>query len=170
VLRSAGHYYELLLRGMMALSALYLGLMMMAIIYFTSFRTLGIPYSGYSFVFIEYGFIYCIMLGAPWVARQRGHIYIEVVTSAVPEEVRRPLSRAVAALCAIVFAALAWYAGTLAVEDYLIGELDVRGSIDTPRWIVTGAMPIGFGLLAVEFSRFIFGREILHAGRSGLLE
>lgn len=83
---------------------------------------------------------------------------------------RQPLSRGVAALSTIVFALLAWYSGALAVEDYLIGELDVRGSIDTPRWIVTGAMPIGFGLMAVEFSRFIFGPNILHAGRSGLLE
>jgi TRAP-type C4-dicarboxylate transport system permease small subunit len=170
VVRRAGEYYVLLLRGMMGLAAVYLGLMMVAIIYFTTFRTLGIPYSGYSFVFIEYGFIYCIMLGAPWIARQRGHIYIEVVTAAVPERVRQPLSRVVAALCTLVFALLAWYSGALALEDYLIGELDVRGSIDTSRWIVTGAMPIGFGLMAVEFSRFIFGREIMHAGRSGLLE
>lgn len=170
MLRRLSKYYVLLLRGMMGLAAVYLGLMMVSIIYFTSFRTLGIPYSGYSFVFIEYGFIYCIMLGAPWIARQRGHIYIEVVTAAVPERVRGPLSRVVAALCTVVFALLAWYSGALAVDDYLIGELDVRGSIDTPRWIVMGAMPIGFGLMAVEFSRFILGREIMHAGRSGLLE
>ncbi len=168
--RTLSRYYVLLLRGMMALAAIYLGLMLVAIIYFTTFRTLGIPYSGYSFVFIEYGFIYCIMLGAPWIARQRGHIYIEVVTAAVPERVRVPLSRVVALLCTVVFAALAWYSGVLTVDDYLVGELDVRGSHDIPRWIVMGAMPIGFGLMAVEFSRFIMGREIMHAERTGVLE
>lgn len=170
MLRSAGRYYELLLRGMMALAAAYLGLMMVSIVYYTSFRTLGLTYSGYAFVFIEYGFIYCIMLGAPWIVRQRGHIYIEVVTAAVPERVRIPLSRVVALLCVVVFAILAWYSGALALEDYLIGELDVRGSRDIPRWIITGSMPIGFALMAVEFARFVFGREVLHSGQTGVHE
>jgi TRAP-type C4-dicarboxylate transport system permease small subunit len=170
MLRSIGRSYELLLRGMMGLAAIYLGLMMVSIIYFTTFRTLGLTYTGYSFIFIEYGFIYCLMLGAPWIARQKGHIYIEVVTAAVPERVRNVISRVVAAICVIVFAALAWYSGILAISDYAVGELDVRGSKDIPRWIVTGAMPVGFGLLAVEFVRFVFGKDLIHTGETGVHE
>lgn len=170
MLRTIGRTYEFLLRGMMALAALYIGLMMVSIIYFTTFRTLGLSYTDYSFIFIEYGFIYCLMLGAPWIARQKGHIYIEVVTAAVPERARIVISRTVAAICVIVFAVLAWYSGALALSDYLTHEYDVRGSRDIPRWIVMVAMPVGFGLMSVEFVRFVFGRELLHSGETGVHE
>ena len=162
--------YARLLRVMAALAAIYLGLMMVAIIYSVVFRSLGLEYSSYSFVFIEYGFIYTLMLGAPWLVRQRGHVYIEIVTAAVSDRVRNILSRAVAALCCLVCLVLAYYAGRLALADYLMGELDVRGSRDIPRWIVTTAMPIGFGLMSVEFLRFVFGRELMHTGQAGVHE
>ena len=168
--RMIGRSYEFLLRAMMAAAAAYIGLMMVSIIYFTTFRALGLSYTDYSFIFIEYGFIYCVMLGAPWIARQKGHIYIEVVTAAVPERARIAISRTVAAICVIVFAVLAWYSGALTLSDYLTHELDVRGSRDIPRWIVMIAMPIGFGLMSVEFVRFVFGKELLHSGVSGVHE
>lgn len=170
MLRTIDKYYTLLLRAMMALAALYLGLMMVSIIYFTTFRTLGLSYTGYAFIFIEYGFVYCIMLGSPWIVRQRGHIYIEIITAAVPDRVRDRLSRVIALLCVVVFAILAWYSGALALEDWRIGELDVRGSRDIPRWIVMVAMPVGFGLMAVEFARFVAGSELLHTGETGVHE
>lgn len=163
-------YYARLLRGMAALAAIYLGLMMVAIVYSVLFRSLGLGYSSYSFVFIEYGFIYTLMLGAPWLVRIRGHVYIEIVTAAVSPPTRNILSRIVAALCCLVCAVLAFYAGALALEDYSLGELDVRGSRDIPRWIVTGAMPVGFGLMSVEFLRFVFGRENMHTGQAGVHE
>lgn len=170
MLKTIDTYYRRLLRGMAAIAALYLGLMMVAIIYSVVFRTLGLAYSSYSFVFIEYGFIYTLMLGAPWLVRERGHVYIEIITAAVSPQVRNVLSRIVAALCCLVCLVLAYYAGTLALEDYVMGELDVRGSRDIPRWIVTTSMPAGFGLMSVEFLRFVFGREIMHTGEAGVHE
>ena len=65
---------------------------------------------------------------------------------------------------------LAYYAGMLALEDYVMGELDVRGSRDIPRWYVTVALPVGFGLMSVEFLRFVLGREIMHTGQAGVHE
>jgi C4-dicarboxylate transporter, DctQ subunit len=170
MLNTIDTYYARLLRVMAAVAALYLGLMMVAIIYSVVFRTLGLEYSSYSFVFIEYGFIYTLMLGAPWLVRQRGHVYIEIITAAVSDRVRKILSRVVAAICCVVCLVLAFYAGSLAFEDYVTGELDVRGSRDIPRWIVTTAMPIGFGLMSVEFLRFVIGREVMHTGEAGVHE
>lgn len=170
MLASIDTYYARLLRGMAAVAALYLGLMMVAIIYSVLFRTLGLEYSSYSFVFIEYGFVYTLMLGAPWLVRERGHVYIEIVTAAVSDRARNVLSRVVAALCCLVCLVLAFYAGALAVEDYVFGELDVRGSRDIPRWIVTASLPVGFGLMSLEFLRFVFGRELMHTGEAGVHE
>lgn len=170
MLETIDTYYSRLLRCMAALAAIYLGLMMVAIVYSVLFRTLGLEYSSYSFVFIEYGFIYTLMLGAPWLVRLRGHVYIEIVTAAVSDRVRNVLSRVVAGLCFVVCLVLAFYAGALALEDYTFGELDVRGSRDIPRWIVTVAMPVGFGFMSIEFLRFVFGRETMHSGQAGVHE
>lgn len=170
MLNTVDIYYSRLLRVMAALAAIYLGLMMVAIVYSVLFRSLGLEYSSYSFVFIEYGFIYTLMLGAPWLVRQRGHVYIEIVTAAVSAPVRNILSRVVAAMCFLVCAVLAFYAGALAIEDYTFGELDVRGSRDIPRWIVTVALPFGFGFMSIEFLRFVFGRETMHTGQAGVHE
>ena len=65
---------------------------------------------------------------------------------------------------------LAFYAGALTLEDYVTGELDVRGSRDIPRWIVMIAMPVGFGFMSLEFLRFVFGRETMHTGQAGVHE
>lgn len=170
MLRVIGKAYLMLLRGLMGAAAIYLGLMMVAIVYATTFRYLDLSYSGYSFIFIEYGFIYCLMFGAPWIVRQRGHVYIEILTAAVSPEIRNVLSRVIACLAALVCAIFAYYSGILAVSDIVEYEIDVRGSYDIPRWIVTVTLPLGFGLMAIEFARFIFGDEIMHTGQAGVHE
>jgi TRAP-type C4-dicarboxylate transport system permease small subunit len=64
----------------------------------------------------------------------------------------------------------AFYSGILALEDIRVDEIDVRGSMDIPRWIVTVTMPLGFGLMAIEFLRFVLGREVMHTGQAGVHE
>lgn len=170
MLRNIDRYYSYLLRGMLGAAALYLAASMVGIIYFTSFRGLGIPYSGHTFIFIEYGFLYMMMLGSPWLVRTRGHVYIEILTAAVPDGVRRKLSRVVTLICFLTCAVLAWNTGEVAVTDYLTFEIDVRGSVDIPRWIATASMPLGFGLMAIEFLRFVFAAEPMHTGEAGVHE
>ena len=65
------------------------------------------------------------------------------------------------------------YAATGVTElTYLLNE---RGDYDTrayyfPRWILTISFPISFSLMAIEFSRFVFGKEIMHTGEAGIHE
>jgi C4-dicarboxylate transporter, DctQ subunit len=154
---------------MMAAAALYVGLMMVAIVYYTTFRSLGWRYQPGAFVFIEYGFIYVLMLGGPWLVRTKGHIHIELLTAAVPPRVRGVLSRAVSALCVLICLALAWYTGVLAWDDYSGNKYDeLRAQLDIKRWIITSSMPVGFGLMGIEFLRYVFGRDLLHSGKAGV--
>ncbi|MCG8693954.1 MAG: hypothetical protein MI806_22345, partial [Minwuiales bacterium] len=60
-LRTLDRLYGYLLKGMMAAAGIYIGMMMLVIVYYTSFRSLSLPYNQYSFTFIEYGFIYVLM-------------------------------------------------------------------------------------------------------------
>lgn len=171
LLRQIDKWYRRLLWLMMALSAIYIGLMMVTIVYATIFRYFGWTYSHYTFTFIEYGFLYSLMLGSPWLVRNRGHVYIEIVTAAVPDRVRNVLSRFVALLCAFVCFVLAWYFGVLAFDDFVTTKYDeLRAQLDIQRWIVTSVLPLGFGLMGVEFTRFIFARETMHTGEAGVHE
>lgn len=168
-MKTIGRLYARLLWLMMAAASIYIALMMLGIVYYTGFRALGWRYNPYTFPFIEYGFIYVLMLGGPWLVRTRGHIHIELLTAAVPERVRIALSRSVAGLCALTCLALAWYTGVLTVEDITGNRYDeLRAQLDLKRWIVTVSMPIGFGLMGFEFLRYVFGRELLHTGKAGL--
>ncbi|HUT47887.1 MAG TPA: TRAP transporter small permease [Alphaproteobacteria bacterium] len=168
-LQRLGAFYDGLLKAMMALAAIYVLAIMAAIILTVTARRLGIPYPGQAFSFIEYGVLYVLMLGAPWLVRRRAHILIELVTAVLPARARRIYSRGVAALAALICAILAWYGGGLALNDYLDGTVDVRVG-DFDRWMVMIAMPIGFALMATEFLRFVFGAQSLHTGEAGLNE
>jgi TRAP-type C4-dicarboxylate transport system permease small subunit len=158
--------YTWLLRAMLAVASAYLFLQMAAIVYVTVSRSLGWPYLRSSFAFIEYGFVYIMMLGAPWLVRTRGHVFIELVTGSVGPRTRWWLSRLIAAVCALACLVLAVFSGDLAWNDFARNEIDVR-SIDIPRWIVTASLPLGFALMTVEFARFVFGRELMHPDTIG---
>jgi len=155
---------------LMALAALYVGLIMVAIIYMTTFRALGWSYEPMTFVFIEYGFVYILFLGSPWLIRTRGHVYIEMLTAAVPDIVRIYLSRLIALAGTAVCLAWAWYTGQLFLEHFedpmLFDELRAQFSIRL--WVSTAAFPFGFILMAIEFARFIFTKEPMHLGYAGV--
>lgn len=156
---------------MMGAAAAYIGLMMATIVYFTVFRALGLRYSNYSHVFIEYGFIYVLMLGAPWLVRTRGHVYIELLTGMLSPRVRHIWSRGICAVAAAVCLTLAWYTGVLTVNHYLNSTYDeLRAQLDLKIWIVIGAMPVGFGLMGIEFLRYVFGAAPMHTGEAPLSE
>jgi len=141
------------------------------IIYYTSFRSVGWDYNRYSFTIIEYGFIYVLMLGCPWMVRQKAHVYIELVTAAMSDPVRRVWSKGVAAICALTCIILAVYTGILTYEDYSWNRFDeLRGQLDIKRWVVIIAMPIGFGLSGIEFLRYVFGPNVIHVGEAGVHE
>lgn len=162
--------YTALLRGMHFLAGIYLGLMMVAILYWVVFRALGLEWTPYAFIFVEFGFIYVLMLGTPWLVRIKGHVYIELVTAAVPDRVRQVMTRIIAVVCFIFCFVLAYYSGVVAISDYVNLEIDARGSRDIQRWIVTCSLPVGFGLMAIEFIRYIFGSDTLHTGEAGVHE
>ena len=53
---------------------------------------------------------------------------------------------------------LAWYGGAITLNDYLGNEKDVR-SFDMPRWMLMASIPLSFGMMAIEFLRFLWRGE-----------
>ncbi len=169
-LRAVERAWAGLLWAMMALAALYVGFIMLAIVYVTIFRSAGWEYNQFVFTLIEYGFLYILFLGSPWLVRTRGHVYIELLTAAVPERNRAVLSRGIAGLCAAICLVWVWYTWGIFLEhaeDALAFD-ELRDDRGMRLWTVTVAYPVGFLFMAIEFLRFVFGRQTMHSGEAGV--
>ena len=70
------------------LAGIYLMWIFLAIIFQVVARSVFFYGSSHIFTFIEYGLLYITMAGAPWLVREKGHVYIELLTAAVSDKVR----------------------------------------------------------------------------------
>lgn len=143
--------------------------LMISVVVSVLMRNMGMQPFAWLFTSSEYALLYMTMLGAPWLVREKGHVHIELVTAALPPNVRRMISRLVAAACVVVSLILAWKGLDLFLTNIERNDYDVRAYY-FPRWILTISFPVSFGLMAVEFSRFVFGRDLMHSGEAGIHE
>jgi len=132
--------------------------MMAMIVADVALRNLGYQSSAHFFTFTEYFLLLIPLLGAPWLVREKGHIYIELLIAALAPRARRSLVLAVVFLCLAVCLVLAWYGAAITVQNFVQNEKDVR-SFDMPRWMLMLSMPLAFGMMALEFLRLLARRE-----------
>lgn len=153
------------------LAGVYLAGIMFGIVISALARTFNLSgsWSSHIFSFAEFGLLYIVMAASPWLVRHRGHVFIELLTAAIPRAMQRPFSRFVSLLCVIICLVLVWYTWGATAKAYRFGDAEMR-SLDMPKFLLVGAMPIGFGLMAVQFARFVFGPETLHTGEAGVHE
>jgi TRAP-type C4-dicarboxylate transport system permease small subunit len=164
-----GRLYLWVLYTMAGIAGAMLVWLMISVVTSVTLRNLGMQPFAWLFTSSEYAILYMTMLGAPWLVREKGHVHIELVTAALPPPARRAVSRLVAAACVAVCAILAWKGAELMITNYTRNDLDVRAYY-FPKWILTAAFPISFGLMTIEFSRFVFGSELMHSGEAGIHE
>lgn len=106
--------------------------------------------------YVEYGMLWFTMLAAPWLARHKGHVYIDAVTELLSPSVRKFTSVFAYLVAIVVSAFFTYYSWTLLKEAYLDELIDERG-VDMAQWLLYLPMPICFGLLTIEFIRFLLG-------------
>lgn len=151
--------YDRLIIGLAILAATTLGLTVFGIVTDVMLRNLGFrPFQATS-ALIEYTMLFATMAGAPWLVREQGHVAITSFVDALPGSVRRVVMRGVTVLSAVVLAILSWRAALVGLEMVRTGAMDIR-SIYIPTWILYAMLSIGFGLMALEFVRLLFRREI----------
>jgi C4-dicarboxylate transporter, DctQ subunit len=157
-LRLLAKGYDAVVYGMAIVAAFLMAAMMVIITLDVIFRNLGYQSSAHFFTFTEYALLIVPCLGAPWLAREKGHIYVEIALNAMPPPARRIMTWAIAVFCIVVCLTIAWYGLQVTLRDYLGAEKDVR-SMDFPRWMVVGFIPLSFFMMAIEFARFLWRRE-----------
>ena len=161
--------YRGVLYGLAGLSAALLVWLMISVILSVFMRNMGVQPFAWLFTSAEYGLLYMTMFGAPRLVREKGHVHIELLTATLPETARNMVSRCVALACVLICLILAWKGLDLMLTNIERSDYDTRAYY-FPRWILTISFPISFSLMAFEFSRFVFGQDIMHTGEAGIHE
>ncbi|MGH6897559.1 MAG: TRAP transporter small permease [Geminicoccaceae bacterium] len=161
--------YRRLLELLAVGAGVLLAAMAAAIVLDVVVRNLGLQPPAHTLTLTEYGLLYATMLGAPWLVREKGHVYIELVTAAVSPRTRFWLTRVVYGLCVLTCVVIFYFALEVTISHYQRAVIDVR-SFDMPRWLLTASMPLSFGLMTIEFGRFLLGLDSMHTGQAGIHE
>ena len=104
------------------------------------------------------------LLVAPWLLRQGQHIRVDIILRALPVRLAWLLEWVgdiVGFFCCLYFV---WYGYLITKASYNAGSINIK-TLVTPEWWTLAPLPVGFGLLAVEF---IFRMHRLSVAEIGL--
>ena len=132
-------------------------------------RTVGLKPWLYSSVLAEYGLLWFTMLAAPWLARNKAHVFIDAITQLLPPAVQRVLAKFVYLCCAFVSFVVSYYSCMLLIAAFVDGQIDTR-AVDVPLWTLYLPIPLCFLLVAIEFVRFLLGFDSMYGSRSDVKE
>lgn len=118
---------------------------------------------------VEYGLLWFTMLAAPWLARIKGHVFIDAVTQLLSSSIQRYTAKFAYLVAIIGSVTFAYFSVELFIEAYEIDMIDERGA-DFLLWTLLLPMPISFTLVAVEFIRFLLGFDDMYGKRTDLKE
>src|SRR5690606_23618958 len=126
--------YRRLLEALAAVAGVMLAALAVAIVGDVVLRNLGLQPPAHTFTLTEYSLLYLTMLAAPWLVREKGHVYIELLTAALSPRARFWLTRVVYALCVLTCGLIFWFGLEVTIVHYQREVIDVR-SFDMPRWL-----------------------------------
>ena len=146
--------YDRLILAMAWLAGALLVLMFIAIVLDVVLRNLGMQSSAHLFTFTEYALLMVPCFGAPWLVRERGHVFVEIGLNALSVAARQRALALIGIVCIAVCLVLAWYGFDVAWRNFQLNDKDVR-SFDAPRWALVICIPISFLFMATEFARHL---------------
>ena len=150
--------YDAVLYGMAYAAGFLMAAMMVVITLDVVLRNLGYQSSAHFFTFSEYALLVIPCMGAPWLAREKGHIYVEILLMSLAPRARARLTVLIGLICIAVCLVIAWFGFEVTWQNFVQNEKDVR-SLDMPRWMIVGWIPLSFLMMAIEFARFLWRRE-----------
>ncbi len=157
-MRALARIYDAVLFGMAWIAGLLMVAMMLTICIDVLLRNLGYQSSAHFFTFTEYALLLIPCLGAPWLVREKGHVFVEIFLMYLPRDGRRAATFLIGLACIAVCLVMAWYGFEVTVHNFRLGDKDVR-SFDAPRWALVVFIPLSFLMMALEFTRFLVRGE-----------
>ena len=157
--------YNKLIFGLAVIGGMLLALIFVGIICDVTMRTIGFNSLQWYSAVAEYSLFFCTMFGAPYLVRHKGHVVVESLRLAMPPTVRKILEKIVYVICILLSLLFVYYGGIETIDAIKTGEQDLR-SIDMPKWLLMVPFPIGFSLIAIEFSRYLLGFDTYYSDKA----
>ena len=132
-------------------------------------RLVGLQPSTYTLGVVEFGFLWFTMLGAPWLVRMKGHVFVDSLVQLLPYSMQTVLARLVYLICICCSLFFVYYSLELTVEAIVSGDMDIRGEAQ-PLWLLLIPMPLSFLMVAVEFVRYLIGVDTMYTSRTEVRE
>lgn len=150
-----------LAQALAILTKIMLGLIVLLVVGDVAMRNLARPIA-WAASLTEYLLIYVAFLPAPALVRMKGHVCADFLRTALPASAQRPIEKVVYLLCIGLSVFLGSLAFQAMMESLRTGSYDVR-TFDMPKWVIFLPMAVGFWLSAIEFLRFLTGRDSIYA-------
>ncbi|MGE4012055.1 MAG: TRAP transporter small permease [Alphaproteobacteria bacterium] len=99
---------------------------------------------------IEYSLYAGVFLAAPWVLRNRAHVSVDLVLSALSRRRADMLNRALNVLGLLICVALGWFGLELTIQMFQEKSI-ARKTIAIDRWILQAVFVFTMALLAIEY-------------------
>jgi len=153
-MRLVGRIYDAVLYGMAWFAGALMVVMMVTICLDVVLRNLGYQSSAHFFTFSEYALLLIPCLGAPWLVREKGHVFVEILLMYLSRDARKAATFFIGVACVVVCLVMAWYGFEVTANNFRLDDKDVR-SFDAPRWALVVCIPVSFLMMAIEFLRFL---------------
>jgi len=150
--------HTLLINTMAAAAAVLMVAVMITICLDVLIRNLDRQPSAHFFTFSEYALLLIPCLGAPWLVREKGHVYVELLLMALGRPARKWAIRLIGVISIAICFTMAWYGFEVTMLDWVQNNKDVR-SFDAPRWAIVMWIPVSFLFMGLEFVRYLWRDE-----------
>jgi TRAP-type C4-dicarboxylate transport system permease small subunit len=144
-----------------SLVKLILGGVVVLVIADVVLRNLGYRPIAWGVSATEYGLLYAGFLPMPWLVRSKGHVFVEFLRKLLPGGARLALEKIVYVVAIALCLYLAFYAIASLIEAVRTSAYETR-TFDMPRWAIFLPIAVGFSLSALEWLRYLLGRDSLY--------
>ena len=148
-------------KALAIVSGVALGLTTLAVAADVIARTLGFEPPPWTIAGSEFVMLYVTVLGAPYMVRIKGHVFVEALIMNLPRGVKRVIEKLIYLLCVGVSLFLAWFSLGATINAFATHDFDMRG-FDMPWGWIYGPMTFGLVLTALEFVRFLLGSDSIY--------
>jgi len=153
--------YNVILIACVALAGTLIGAGILVVVVDVTIRALGFQPFGFTVAFVEYVLLYFVLLAAPYLVREKGHVTAEVLFAQLGPASKRVCEKVVYSICIVVSLIFAYQGGVLFDEAIRYGYMDER-SVDVPYWALYVLFPLSFSMIAIEFLRYLLGFDSMY--------
>jgi len=108
-----------------------------------------------------YGLVYVTFIGAPRVLARRGHVAVDILHASLPARQQR-LLRVAIDVVGMVYCLLFLLLASKELSGLVVRGAEFSDAVTVPQWIVYAVIPVGAGLLCLQFlANFLADLRIL---------